>query len=478
MMKLWSDTQSERLAHTVRRLVTEVGYQIGYEPLAALLAERGFMTRPTGRLAPDSRLIDEFVSEQTRRTDARGKKDKRVGRPKRPEKAGDFAPPAFTTGIGNMVSKYHDHDLGRMVPATSAHLDRIVRFADAEPRIARVGLPVSLTDVPVFVAPIEGFLRVVRLTGKYGVGIDPFRPELVRYLAELSDVFLGPGRAAEFIDPCNCINPIMRLETRTAATMMAKAEYGVNSLMTSMPAAGATGPVTIEGSIALGAAEVLGGLIISFAVNSEVDHIGYISSGSLDFKSATTTQSSPESVTIDCGVVSLMEQHFGGNTRAGGLSYVQATRPGLQAVYEKLFKASAYQSHFGTCRFAGGGILDNGSAISPEQLVIDLDIASSFAWNGRVTRDETDLVELIEGLAASADFLSCEQTLSHFREAFWEPTILRRGATKDEPKLLEEAHTYFEDRVASYRPYEYDEEKFRAGEAILRLAGKERPHAV
>ena len=145
--------------------------------------------------------------------------------------------------------------------------------------------------------------RLLRTVG-YEVHCEPMASRLKeRGLAELP-----PGRQNVFIDPCNCINPILRLEERIA--------------------------------------EVLGGVIMSYPLNPEVDHIGCIPSGAMDFRTVRTTQSSPETVQpetvqIDCGAVELMEHAFGGNTFIGGRSYVSSAHPGMQAVFEKMFKASA-----------------------------------------------------------------------------------------------------------------------------------------
>lgn len=292
---------------------------------------------------------------------------------------------------------------------------------------------------------------------------------------ELSDVFLGPGKQNGFFDHCNCINPIMRLEERTAAMMFERAKYNIDTLITSMPAAGGNSPVTLDGTIVLGAAEIAGGLIISYLINPDVNHVGYISSGSMDFRTATTSQSSPETVLIDCGVWQLMEHAFGGNTGIGGRTYVSANRPGMQAVFEKMFKAAAYQQYTGGLWYGGGGILDNGAMIAPEQLLLDMDIAESF-YRLTEVRDSDDSIEaLIAEVAADGtdDFLSTDHTLENFRGAFWEPRLFTRGNRTNEQDILDEAHQYYTQRVDSYSGHDFDTDKVSAGEKILARAKQE-----
>lgn len=316
---------------------------------------------------------------------------------------------------------------------------------------------------------------MMKLTHKYPRGLEPYTAESIKYFVEISDVLLGPGRQNEFIDHCNCINPILRLEERTAGVMIEQARFNIGFLITSMPAAGRNAPVTLDGTIVQATAEIVGGLIIAYLLNPNVDHRGYISSGTMDLKAAVTTQSCPEVVLIDCGVVELMEHAFGGNTMVGGRTYVSARCPGFQAVFEKMLKAAAYQKYTGWLSYGGSGVLDNGSLISPEQLILDLDIQEAFYRLCEIEVKDEAVENIIADVAAAGtgDFLSTDHTLENFRGAFWEPFLFTRGNTRSEQEILDTAHERFLDTVNSYSGYDYEEEKVKAVEEILREAKKE-----
>jgi trimethylamine--corrinoid protein Co-methyltransferase len=374
-----------------------------------------------------------------------------------------------------MCPKYLDPDTGAQENGRMEHVHLLAEFAHAEARVGGIAAPLSLSDRPAKTASIEAFLALAERTDKVVHHVEPFFAEVVPYLAELSDVFLGPNRYDEFMDHCNCVNPVLRLEERTAGVMLARAKYGVTSLVTSMPAAGGTAPVTVDGAVVQGVAEIVGGLVISWILNPDANNVGYISSGAMDFLSGTMTQSAPESVLVDVGVVEVMDHAFGGNTRIGGTTYVAASRPGFAAVFEKALKGLAYGRLGHPPNYAGGGVLENGALFSPQQLLLDMDAQG---WLTSLPRDPSaglELSDIVNGILEVArygngDFLSHHQTLDRYRTAVWEPRIVTRGTAPDEAHALAAAARQFRETAAAYPGYEPDREKLAAGHEVLRRA--------
>jgi trimethylamine--corrinoid protein Co-methyltransferase len=449
-----------------RKVLNGVGYAVSHEGLSNLLFKRGLKQTSSGRFVFEDSLINEFVDFQK----ARGKsKNTKVAEHKKKRSV-------FKTGFGNMAPKYYDFSAGCSQSATLKHLIEALKFAHQEEKIGLIGLPFSVTDIPVKTAPIESFLITVKHTNKYGGCLDPFCAELVKYFVDLSDIFLGPNMQNSFIDHCNCINPVLRLEERTAAVMFERAKFGIDSLITSMPLAGGNAPVTLDGAIIEGTAEIVGGLIISYLLNSEVNLKGYISSGVLDMRSGNSSQSSPETVMIDCGVVQLMDHAFGGNTFIGGRTYVSARKPGLQATYEKMFKAMAYQKYCaGDIGYGGAGILENGAVFCLEQFTVDMDVQDAiFRLNDMKIEDDNVEGVIKEAAENGVDKLMIsEHTLKNCKKAFWEPFLFLAGGNFSEKELLEKAHSRVTEKINSYRGYECDEGKVRKAEKILHMAKKE-----
>lgn len=473
-MPVYDTGKREQLATAARRLLSELGYSVHHEEVAAILKRRGVQEAADGRLLFDRSLVDEFVADQRRRVAARTADGAAASRA-RPAAVPAGTLPPLRVGFGNMCPKYLDPDTGAQENGRMEHVHLLAEFAHAEPRIGGISAPLSLSDRPVKTASIEAFLAIVERTHKAIHHVEPFFPEVVPYLAELSDIFLGPNRYDEFMDHCNCVNPVLRLEERTAGVMLARAKYGVTSLVTSMPAAGGTAPVAVDGAVVQGVAEIVGGLVISWILNPDANNVGYISSGVMDFHSGTMSQSAPESVLIDVGVVEVMDHAFGGNTRIGGTTYVAASRPGVAAVFEKALKGLAYARLGHPPNYAGAGVLENGALFSPQQLLLDMDAQG---WLASLTRDTSaalEMSEIVDGILEVArhgngDFLSHQQTLGRYRTAVWEPRIVARGRTPEEADALATAARQFHETVAAYSGYEPDREKLAAGRQVLRRA--------
>ena len=463
MRRVFSQDQLDTLCARVRKILAEIGYRVEHEGLSELLRQKGLGQSTAGRFLFDDQIINDFAAHQTQYVAAQ--KSSAAAPPERP---------AFGVSLGNIAPKFYDYAAGLPQLATTEHLERLCKYAHQKAEIDRIMTPLSITDEPPRIAPIASFLTMAKLTGKYGYYLEPLFPEVVKYLAELSVIFLGEGQENAFMDPCNCINPILHLKERTAGVMMERAKYNVSSMITSMPTAGGNAPVTLDGAAIQGAAEIVGGLIISWLLNPNVNNKGYISSSVIDFRQANTTQSSPETVLIDCGVVELMEHGFGGNTGIGGKSYVAAKRPGLQAVYEKMFKAMAYQKYSGILEYSGGGVLDNGSLLSPEQFILDMEIQQSLHYLHPIETTDEQAVDAIAQVieAGDGDFLSTDHTLAHFRN-MWDPILFLRKDGRSEKEILDQAHARYQEAIGSYAGYEYDQTKIKAGEKVLARARKE-----
>ncbi|MCK4983404.1 MAG: trimethylamine methyltransferase family protein [Victivallaceae bacterium] len=468
MNKVFKDSDLDILSAKVRNVLKNIGYQVDNEVMTEILLKKGLKLSTKNRIIFNDAIIDEFTAFQKERY---LNIKPACGIAPIPETKIDFK-----AGFGNIAPKFYDYQQEKHCVATKKDFEDIVKFGHQESKIGSMNVPLSITDIAIPTAPIESFLILAGLTDKYSCSVEPFDGFVVKYLAELSNIFLGPGREKDFIDPCNCINPIMRLENRTASVMLERAKYNMKSMITSMPTAGGNAPITIDGSVIQGTAEIVGGLIISYLINPEAELMGYISSSVLDMKTINTSQSAPESVLIDVGVVNLMEHAFGGNTKIGGTSYVAATQPGLKAVYEKMFKASAYERFSGCFSYGGGGVIDNGALFSPEQLIIDMDITESFTAIRQIQLDDAPVEDIIAEVidAGSSDFLSHSHTLENFRNAFWEPEMFMRNFdVVSEKDILDRANAKYRERVDSYSGYEYDKEKIKAGEEILSRAKKE-----
>ena len=470
IVDLFTEDRFEQAAADVRRVLAEIGFHVGHERLKKLALKAGCTESAAGRVLFDARQVDEMRDRMRELHSSPSPRapEPRLVHPKRP----------LRTGFGNIVPKVYDFQSRTAVPADTTHLIALTKFAHAEPRVAYLSIPLSRQDVPVPVEQLDALLVVARLTNKPVGGVDPATPEAVPYLVEMGTA-LGYDLAS-FIGPCNCLNPPLRLESRTAETMLQRARYHGGAMMTTMTNIGGTGPVDVYGSVVLATAEIIGGQILALILDPEAAVSGYTATTQLDMLTGNLTESTPQTVQVDAGTQQLIGKHFGGGTRVGGRGYITAKHPGLQALFERFLKTVGYaayvDAHF--VRYPGTGNLDNGSVVSAEQYLLDLEVLEALAalWSEPPAPPAGEIVErLREGiLAAQGSFLGLEHTLTQFRDALWEPRYFQRLTdTRTEADVVARCHADFAERLESYEPVAQPPEVLRELERILDSARRE-----
>ena len=134
-------------------------------------------------------------------------------------------------------------------------------------------------------------------------------------------------------------------------------------------------------------------------------------------------------------------------------------------MFERFLKAAGYAAFVdrGMLSYPGTGNLDNGSVMSPEQYLLDLDIMEALhqLWSHPVDRRDDDTPERIrEGvLDEGGDFLGMCHTLQQFREEAWEPRYFTRAAeTADEASILNACHEQYLETLKAYEPARYPDD--------------------
>ena len=164
----------------------------------------------------------------------------------------------------------------------------------------------------------------------------------------------------------------------------------------------------------------------------------------------------------------------------GGRSYINARRPGLQALFERFLKGVGYSMLVDEFipGYCGNGCLDNGSMISPEQFLLDLEAQQGmdWLWAAPAVPPPGDAADRIRDavLSGRGNFLETEHTLAHYRDEVWDALYFRcRMDTLKEKEILDQCHAEYRAKVAAYEPASYPEDTLRAMESILARARKE-----
>lgn len=380
---------------------------------------------------------------------------------------------------GSAAPFIYDWPTKKIIKPRKEDLTKMIRIGDVIEEAGTIGAAVIMSEVDPRIERIEALALVIENTSK-PVSIDYYYASQLKYVLELLDmVGQGPRTGGGFI-----ISPLT-LGERTTACLLEESGYRIpNIYIGAQPVAGATAPVTIAGTVTLGAAEILGGWIIVKLINTKtrLRLRGNITSGIMDMSTGKVCFCTPETIIQDAGVAQLCEEVYGVSDVANVTSiWVDAKTPGMQAAWEKCFNqlilgcTSSSSFHY--------GLLDAGRSFCPTQMVIDYEINKMLQATFRNVQVDEELMpvsEIKEIVDANASFLESEHTLKHFRQAIWNPRLLDRTVWRGDDleanadrELLEKAEKVWRDALQTYKPPQRDDRIIKEVGNTVRRARKE-----
>jgi trimethylamine--corrinoid protein Co-methyltransferase len=383
--------------------------------------------------------------------------------------------------FGGACIEYFDWEWQQVRSPTRQALIDLVKLGQALPEVTTVGNPVMyLTeDDGTPVDPRLQRVKTAALIACYTTKAGPtevWNAQELDFLMEIGEVVRG-SREAYLANPCfvtakETISPLI-LNTEAGEVLLLLAQRGLPTTIIPMPLTGASAPVSLAANVALCNAEVLG---VATAVRCACPTAwiaGGVISGILDMSSGAASFAAPEAILQDLGVAELHERRYGFDFGIG-TGYTDAKYPGVQSVMEKLAKFwASYRS--GRVNYPVG-LVNGGKAFSPEQALLDLEIAH---WihefsKGITVNSDTLCVDLIRRQGIGGNFLSEDHTVLHMRKAVWYPTLMDRtlsaGLSKDRERDMLEQACARRKKIMASADYEIDRDRRRAIEEIVRSA--------
>jgi len=229
--------------------------------------------------------------------------------------------------------------------------------------------------------------------------------------------------------------------------------HGIPATINGEPMAGASSPVTLAGTAAVGTAEILSGIIINQVLepgrpcffNLGFAHV-------MDMRSAFPVTGGPENALLAVAGAELARYY-----RIPSASWMCSDSllyDGQNALEKMLGALTHAQARVSV--IWGVGSLESEKTISPVQAVIDNEIigmARKYLSGFRVD-DSSLALEEIRRVGITGEFLSSDHTLTHFRGAFFEPKILiraQRSTASENENLIRRAEKFVERVLALNR---------------------------
>jgi len=328
---------------------------------------------------------------------------------------------------GSTAINVLDFETKSVRKALTRDLIDFVRVADALENIHAQSTAIICSDVPEEITDVYRLYLVLKNSPK-PIITGAFSILGVHYMKDLLSTVIGKDKLAKsppaIFDVCP--SPPLMWSEITSQNLIDCAKHGLPVEIVPMPLSGATGPVTIAGSIVQHTAEALSGVVLSQLVNPGAPVIYGGSPAPFDMRFLTTPMGAIETAIIDCAYAE-MGKFYGLPTHAYiGLSdsKVVDAQAGLESGIGLILGALA-----GINVISAPGMLDFESCQSVEKLVIDNDIC------GRALRlikgihidSETLAIDLIMNVGPGKQFLTAEHTRKWVRaEHFIPSTVVDR----------------------------------------------------
>jgi trimethylamine--corrinoid protein Co-methyltransferase len=390
--------------------------------------------------------------------------------------------PGVRASIGGGAPLFYDHSR-----KTNRYADRrdflaTIRLAEGLSSIATMGNGVHClkeddgTDVPPKLVAIEGAALVARHSSKPGCTSIIDRRQLP-YLMELGAIVRGSAQAylrnPILVNIHDTESPL-RLTRPEAALIEDMARAGLSIFILPMPLVAISTPVYPIAAAIVAVAEILGVWTAVKALNPDCPVEARCVSGVLNPATGAASFAAPETVLIDLAVAQLFRGRYGVPCGTG-VGLIDAPVPGALSIYERTFKAFS-AALAGEPAFPAG-IIGGAVVFSPEQVLLDLDIAACQAqlmW-GIGGEHLAESVALIRARGIGGLHLDSEHTVRHFRDCLQIPAVLPRlkstevgGALARDP--VELAHRRYREILEANPLREPEEGRAREIDRVLREA--------
>ncbi len=454
---LVSMDQAARVHESALRILAEIGVEVLSEDVRGRLAAAGFRVQGS-RLYFEPTIVEEYVAEMRRQ----------VSQDHRAEAEGSAQP--LTLSV--TVYSHHLLDLGahEAVVFDEDSLARMTRLVDALPSDGiRGSVPGYLLDEPGPLQPVTRY-RIAAENARHGPHpSDLPSPITAGYVLDMAEVMGRPIRNLPVYMPTP-----LRLGGGSLDIVLANTHRIGRVRVSSMPAAGASVPVSPMAAFAVSTAELLGGMVAVRALTG-LPVTFYVQVFPFDMRSTAMVFGTPEDLLYQLAAKDLNRFYGGPSSRDGGDLITMDKLPGAQAAADKAAWMTV-GALTGACTFGCAGTLSGVETFSPEQLLLDREIRD---WVQRLV-DGLDVSgpgdELLAEVRAGLDggFLAQDRTLDNYRHLSWYPRLFDRTTLEawrrtGSPSARDRIRAEIEERLAGHS-YELDATRRRELERIWSAA--------
>jgi trimethylamine--corrinoid protein Co-methyltransferase len=406
----------ERLHHAATAILERTGLNIHHPETRRRLVDAGARRSDGGRVFIPPDMVEQALEAACKEVVVHN----RLGEPVMP-----LDPHQIYFGTGSDLVYTRDPETGERRKSVLADVARSARLCDALDEIDFVmsfGLP---EDVPNEDAEPRQYYTLLHNTVKPVIMTSFSGLDALERTHEMACIIAG-GDAAfrerpNYILYGQFVSPLQHdLQAVERLVFCAEHEVPLIYVPTIMP--GASGPLTLAGSLALAAAESLAGLVMHQAWNPGAPFIFGACVSRLDMRTMLFPYGSPEWRLSDLVMAELSRYYqlpvFGtGGATDSKLADAQA---GAEYAASLLVAALA-----GNNLIHDVGYLDSGLTGSLESILLG---AEQIRWvkrfiGGMEVSQETLALDVVDDVGPAEDFLGHDHTLKYLRQTMWVPYV-------------------------------------------------------
>jgi trimethylamine--corrinoid protein Co-methyltransferase len=414
----FSDQEVEEIHRTTLRVLQEVGVVFSYEPALQLLKKAGCKVDGEKVYFP-SRLVEEQVAKAPSRFTLHGRNPERnvvIG--------GDGI--AYIPCYGSPF--IHDLDNGRRPSNLQDYINFVKLGQSSSSMDITGGVMAEPNDVPHQRRNAEMMYASMRYSDKPFMG-GAIGVEAARETIQMASLVFGSEKEMAEKPPfvsILCSHTPLGYDDRMLGAIMEYAKAGMPQLISSLAIAGATAPVTLEGTLVVQNAEVLAGITLAQLVREGAPVVFAGSSSATAMRYGTLSIGAPE-MAVNTAATAQMGRFYHIPTRGGG-AVTDSKIPDAQSAFESMMSqlmATLSGVHF---VLHSAGILESYLTASYEKFVIDDEICGMCKRikKGEQVTEERLAFEMIKEVGPGGEYLTHKYTFQNCRKEFYAPIMEQR----------------------------------------------------
>ncbi|MCP4719073.1 MAG: trimethylamine methyltransferase family protein, partial [Desulfobacteraceae bacterium] len=358
----------------------------------------------------------------------------------------------------------HDMDKGRR-QGTLEDFNNFAKLAYENPYIDITGgMMTEPNDIPVNNRNAERIYSSMVLSDKPFMGAGT-GPDDAKQTIEMASILFGSreemAEKPPFVSILCSLTPLA-YDDKMCGGIMEYARAGMPQLISSLSIAGATSPVTMEGTLVVQNAEILAGITLAQLVRPGTPVVFAGSSSAAAMRYGTLSIGAPE-MAVNTAATAQMGHFYNLPVRGGG-ALTDAKTVDSQAAYESMMSMMMATTSGINFVLHSAGILEGYITASYEKFIIDSEICGMCKRikQGEEITAEKLALDVIKEIGPGGEYLTHGHTFKHFRQEFYAPTMEERDnfdnwTRKGGLTMEQRANARYKEILKNYKEPEMDD---------------------